>query len=433
MAGTSAVVAIESSKWEQAAGPLEIDAVEVERMVLQLGMVGRNGDTGVWRTAYSPEWVEANALLRSWFLERGLSVREDAVGNLWGRAEGSGETRCAVISGSHVDSQCPGGRYDGALGIIAALVATDALLRRFGPPVRPLEVVSLCEEEGSRFPTAGFWGSRALTGRIAPGDVDRVIARDGISIAEAMREVGLDPSLVHTAKRDDLAAFVELHIEQGPILEHAGIPVGIVTGITGIRHTEVTLSGEQNHAGAFPMDLRRDAMQGFVEIAGRVVDHAHRLGRPAVTTIGRCVAEPNLPAVIPGRVTFTIDSRHPEQAVAEEMQGVQRDIIAEVAGRRGLKAEMKILFEHRATACAKNVAAVMERAARLQQIPFMQLASGAGHDSQQIAALCPIGMVFVRSRDGRSHTPEEFSSLDDIVAGIRVLAGTLYELAYGDA
>lgn len=435
MTGVTAVSARDNPERRHNGGPLDldIDASAVERMLLDLGMIGRTADTGVWRTAYSPEWRDANALLGQWFADSGLSVRQDAVGNLWGRAEGRDKTARAVVSGSHVDTQCPGGRYDGALGIIGALVAADALLRRFGPPLRPLEVVSLCEEEGSRFPTAGFWGSRALTGRIAPGDVDRVIDRDGMPIAEAMRAVGLDPALAHTARRDDLGAFVELHIEQGPILEHAGLAVGVVTGITGIRHTEVTLTGEQNHAGAFPMDLRRDAMQGFVEIAGRVVDHAHRLGRPAVTTVGRCVADPNLPAVVPGRVTFTIDARHPDQAAADAMHRVHRDIIAEVAGRRGLAAETRVLFDHKATPCAAAISSAMELAAGLERIPVMNMASGAGHDSQQMAALCPVGMVFVRSRDGRSHTPEEFSSLDDIVAGIRVLAGTLHQLAYAEA
>jgi allantoate deiminase len=429
------VAAEERKGWGQNSVPLdlELDEAAIERMVVDLGMIGRSADTGVWRTAYSTEWVEANRLLGRWFAERGLDVRQDAVGNLWGRAEGRIPGRRAVVSGSHVDTQCPGGRYDGALGIIAALVAVDALLRRYGPPHRPLEVVSLCEEEGSRFPTAGFWGSRALTGRIAPGDVDRVVDRDGLPIGEAMRAVGLDPALVASARRDDLEAFVELHIEQGPILEHADVPVGIVTGITGIRHTEVTLSGEQNHAGAFPMDLRRDPMQGFVEIAARVVDHAHRLGRPAVTTVGRCVVFPNLSAVVPGEVSFTIDSRHPDQAAADAMHRVHQDIVAEVASRRGLRSEARILLDHKATPCSAKISGAMLSAAVQERIPIMHLASGAGHDSQQMAALCPVGMVFVRSRDGRSHTPEEFSSVQDMVAGIRVLAGALRQLAYEDA
>ncbi len=408
-----------------------IDPAEVERLVMALAQIGRHGDTGVWRTAYSPEWRAANDLLAGWFADAGLSVRRDAVGNVWGRAEGR-EPGGAVVSGSHVDSQCPGGRYDGALGILAALVAVRALLAEYGPPRRPLEVVSLCEEEGSRFPTAGFWGSRAMARRIAPGDVDRVTDLDGLSIAEAMRSCGLDPDAVAEARRDDLHAFVELHIEQGPILEQADLPVGLVTGITGICHTEVTLTGEANHAGAFPMDLRRDPMQGFAEIATRVVDHAHRMGRPAVTTVGRVRAEPNAPAIVPARVTFTIDSRHPDQAIHAAMQRTHEALIAEVAARRGLGVETRVLFNHAASPSAPHILEAMRTTAAAEGIGAMELHSGAGHDAQQIAALCPVAMIFVRSKGGRSHTPEEFSSIEDIVAGIRVLAGTLHSLAYGE-
>ena len=408
-----------------------IDPAEVERLVMALAQIGRHGDTGVWRTAYSPEWRAANDLLAGWFADAGLSVRRDAVGNVWGRAEGR-EPGGAVVSGSHVDSQCPGGRYDGALGILAALVAVRALLKRFGPPMRPLEIVSLCEEEGSRFPTAGFWGSRAMTGRIAPGDGERVTDFDGQTIAQAMRDCGLDPTATDAARRDDLHAFVELHIEQGPILEQAGLPVGFVTGITGMRHTEVVLTGEANHAGAFPMDLRRDPMQGFAEIATRVVDHAHRLGRPAVTTVGRVRADPNLPAIVPGRVTFTIDARHPDQAVHDAMHRTHADLIAEVAARRGLGVETRVLFDHRACPSAPHILQAMRATAAAQGIDGMDLHSGAGHDAQQMSALCPVAMIFVRSHEGRSHTPEEFSSVEDIVAGIRVLAGTLHSLAYGE-
>ncbi|MGY6409557.1 MAG: hydantoinase/carbamoylase family amidase [Alkalilacustris sp.] len=416
-----------------AQGPLGLEIVpaEIERMVLALSDIGRHGDTGVWRTAYSPQWRAANALLAQWFAQAGLAVRSDAVGNLWGRAEGR-RPGPAVVSGSHVDSQCPGGRYDGALGILAALVAVRALMARFGPPLRPLEVVSLCEEEGSRFPTAGFWGSRALTGRIAPGDPEAVTDPEGRTIAQAMRDCGFDPDGVATARRDDLHAFVELHIEQGPILEQAGLPVGFVTGITGIRHTEVVLTGEANHAGAFPMDLRRDPMQGFAEIAARVVDHAHRMGRPAVTTVGRVRVEPNAPAIVPARVIFTIDARHPDQATHQAMERTHQALIAEVAARRGLGVRTRVLFDHAASPSAPHILRAMRASAAAHGIGGMDLHSGAGHDAQQIAALCPVAMVFVRSAGGRSHTPEEFSSIPDIVAGIRVLAGTLHSLAYGE-
>lgn len=412
-------------------GPLslQLDPDAVERMILSLGAIGAHSETGVWRTAYSPEWDEANARIEGWAREAGLSVRRDAVGNVWARAEGT-EAGRAVVSGSHIDTQCPGGRYDGALGVITALVALRALTERFGPPRRPVEAVSLCEEEGSRFPTASFWGSRAITGRITPEDPARVIGLDGVSIAEAMRERGLDPTRVAEAQRDDIGAFIELHIEQGPILEHAGRSVGIVTAITGIRHAEVRLLGEANHAGAFPMDLRRDPMAGFAEIASGLINHAHRLGRPAVTTIGRVEVHPNGAAIIPGEVIFTLDARHPDAAAGERMHAVQEGLMREVASRRGLEFFHRVLLDHPACPCDPRILSALRDAAQSECLPAMELHSGAGHDAQQMARICPVAMIFVRSEDGRSHTPEEFSSVPDILDGVRLLAATLHRLAW---
>ncbi|BCH33288.1 Zn-dependent hydrolase [Mesorhizobium sp. L-8-10] len=408
---------------------IDIDGTYVERLILELGAIGAHSGTGVWRTVYSPEWVKANALVSRWFEDAGLTVRQDAVGNLWGRLEGS-EVGKSIVSGSHIDTQRPGGRYDGALGILAALVAIRALRERFGQPKRTLEAVSLCEEEGSRFPTAGFWGSRAITGRIGPGDTETVKDFDGIGIAEAMRAVGLDPLRVAEAKRDDIEAFVELHIEQGPVLEHAGLSVAVVDAITGIRHTEVRLTGVQNHAGAFPMDLRNDPMAGFAEIATGLIDTAHRMGRPAVTTIGRCTPYPNSGAVIPQSVTFTIDARHPDPESRGRIYAMHDALMREVAARRGLGLETKVLADHEACPSAPDLVTALRAAAESQGVGTLTMASGAGHDSQQMAAIAKVAMIFVRSKDGRSHTPEEFSSIEDIVDGIRVLAAGLYKLAY---
>ncbi len=412
-----------------AVSALDIDGSQVERLILELGAIGAHSGTGVWRTVYSPEWVEANALLARWFEGAGLAVRQDAVGNLWGRLPGS-EGGKSIVSGSHVDTQRPGGRYDGALGILAAFVAVKALRERFGQPKRTLEIVSLCEEEGSRFPTANFWGSSAITGRTRPQDVDTVADFDGVRIADAMRQVGLDPGRIGEAVRDDIAAFIELHIEQGPILEAAGLPVAIVEAITGMRHTEVCLTGVQNHAGAFPMDLRNDPMAGFAEIASGLVDTAHRMGRPAVTTIGRCTVAPNAGAVIPQSVTFTIDARHPDPDKRRHLYATHDALMREVAQRRGLGLESRVLFNHEPKLSAPHLVALLKGAAGELDIPTLTMASGAGHDSQQMAEIADFAMIFVRSKDGRSHTPEEFSTIEDIVAGIRVLASALHKLAY---
>ena len=409
---------------------IDIDPATVERLLMELGAFGAWGGTGVWRPVYTPEWVAAADCFTAWCGEAGLAVRRDAVGNVWGRLDGS-EGGGAIVSGSHVDTQCPGGRYDGALGAIAALVAVQALQDGFGAPRKPLEVLALCEEEGSRFPTAGFWGSGAIVGRIGPEDAERTIGSAGETMAEAMRAVGLDPALIAGARRTDIDAFVELHIEQGPILEQAGLPVAIVNAITGMRHTEVVVTGVANHAGAFPMDLRRDPMAGFAEIASGVIDTARRMGRPAVTTVGRVSVDPNGPAIIPRAVTFTIDARHPDPVARDALYATHEELIREVVARRGLGVESRVLFDHVPCLSDPSLVDSLERAAAGQGVPTLRMASGAGHDTQQMATAAQrVAMVFVRSKDGRSHTPEEFSSLDDIVAGIRVLAAGLHALAY---
>lgn len=409
---------------------IEIDADRVERFVMELAAFGAQGETGVWRPVYTPEWVGAADRFESWCIEAGLAVHRDAVGNIWGRLQGR-DGGASIASGSHIDTQCPGGRYDGALGAIAALVAVSALKAQFGQPKRTLEVLALCEEEGSRFATAGFWGSRAVIGKIGPEDADITIGRSGETMAAAMRAVGLDPARIPEARRTAIDTFVELHIEQGPILEQAGLPVAIVDAITGMRHTEYVLTGVANHAGAFPMDLRKDPMAGFAEIASGLIDTAHRMGRPAVTTVGRVAVDPNGPAIIPRAVTFTVDARHPDPARRAVLHATHEGLIAEVAARRELTVEGRVLFDHAPCLSDPGLVRTLKRVAAEQSVPTLTMASGAGHDTQQIAAVAKrVAMIFVRSKDGRSHTPEEFSSVSDMVDGIKVLAAGLHALAY---
>ena len=212
---------------------LPIDPDEVQARIDQLGAIGTHPNGGLYRALYDDGWVEAMALLQTWLEDAGLAVRFDAVGNLWGRAEGS-EGGPAVVTGSHVDTVRNGGKYDGALGVHMAIFAVRALLRAGGRPKRPLEVLVTCEEEGSRF-ACNFWGSRAIVGRIQPDEADRATDPDGVTIGAAMRQRGFDPARIGEAARDDIAAFVEAHIEQGAILEREGYPLGVVSSITGQR------------------------------------------------------------------------------------------------------------------------------------------------------------------------------------------------------
>jgi allantoate deiminase len=412
-----------------AGASVHIDPALVERYIMELSRFGGDAGTGVWRQVYSPAWMGAVQQYSAWCEEAGLATHQDAVGNVWGKLQGSHGGK-SIVSGSHIDSQMPGGRYDGALGALAALIALKALKEQFGTPLRTLEALALCEEEGSRFPTANFWGSRAITGEIDDGVAESTIGFDGETIADAMREAGLDPALISTARRDDIESFVELHIEQGPILEQAGLPVAIVDAITGMRHFGVVLTGESNHAGAFPMDLRNDAMAGFAEIVTGVVNTAHRMGRPAVTTVGRVLVDPNYPAILPRSVSFTVDARHPVPAKRQELYARHEALISEVADRRGLGMTCVQLVNHEPCLSDPGLIATFEKAAADRNVPYLVMSSGAGHDSQQMHKIAKVVMIFVRSKDGRSHTPEEFSSIPDIVAGVQVLAAGLHALAY---
>jgi allantoate deiminase len=408
---------------------IRIDHDLVEERIMTLARIGACHDTGVCRATYTPEWVEAQELVRAWIEAAGLAARYDAVGTLWGRLDGS-EGGTVVASGSHIDSQLPGGRYDGALGVIAALTAVEALQRQFGRPRKPLEVTSFCEEEGSGFSGARFWGSRAITGNIAPEDCDTITSPSGETIGDAMRRLGYDPARIPEARRDDLDAFIELHIEQGPILEQQGLPVGIVNVINGSHGYIVEVVGESNHAGARPMDMRRDPLVGAAEMVLAVNRNALAMGRPAVSTVGRLIVEPNGGAIIPEKVTFTIDCRHNDPQKLAELAAAHEEALHEIARKYSLDVSWRHRPPLMPCPCDPAIVRVLEEAAREQGIPALTMPSGALHDTQRMAEVARVSMIFVQSKDGRSHTPAEFTAIPDAVAGIRVLAAALHKLAY---
>ena len=396
---------------------------------MELAQHGAYGETGVWRQTYSPEWVAAQEMVAAWCREIGMEVRQDAVGSVWGTFTG-GEGGKSIVSGSHIDSQCPGGRYDGALGVIAAYIAMRTLVEQYGPPKRTLELVSLCEEESSRYPASNYWGSRGIAGLITPEDLELVTDLDGAPIADGMREVGLEPDNVRDAIRDDLDCFIELHIEQGPLLEQANLPVGIVTGITGPRAYAVTVTGRSDHAGARPMDTRRDPMAGAAEMISGVINTALRMGRPAVTTVGAISADPNLSPAVPEQVSFSLDARHPEPVQRALLYERHEALMQEVARRRDLDLTWEVIWDHDPQPCDPELVALLAESAKAQGVPQMPIPSGAGHDAQQMAQVARTAMIFVRSKDGRSHTPAEFTSPGDAAAGIEVLTAALHRLAY---
>ena len=407
-----------------------VDPAQIERDIEELAEFGARGETGVARLVYSPEWSAAQEQVATWMTDAGLRVERDTVGNVWGYLDGTAKGG-VLATGSHIDSQNPGGRFDGALGVVGGIAALRTLNERFGQPRRTLAVVSLVEEEASRFAAANFWGSRAIIGRIPPDDARRLRGYDGVTMAEAMRDAGFDPQDIPAAKRQDIDAFIELHIEQGPYLEQAGLPVGIVERITGLRHYHVTLEGSANHAGTTPMDMRRDAMAGAAEIISGVINTAHRMGRPVVTTVGRMHVNPNERAVIPQQVTFTVDARSPDPAQRDELLARHEALMHEVANRRDLGLSIRIDSDRTPVASDPELVAAIAAAVSDAGIPAQRMTSGAVHDAMQLAEIARIAMIFVRSQGGISHSPDEYTSPEDAAAGTEVLARTLHRLGYG--
>src|SRR6266576_5693140 len=289
---------------------LQVEPSLMEHYVEALGSIGQHAGGGIVRPVYSSAWIEAREQLAEWIRSAGLEVREDAVGNLFGRLRGTEDTR-TILSGSHIDTVKLGGKFDGALGVLAALVALQTLREQVGKPQRSLEMVALCEEEGSRFP-AHYWGTRGILGLIQPEELDTLRDDDGVSIAEAMRAAGFPPERYHEARRHDLEAFFELHIEQGRILYDEKVDIGIVETITGIHRQLVTVTGRSDHAGTTPMDLRRDAFQGAAQMAVEITRMVEREGRPAVVTLGQWDVRPGAVNIVPAEVRFSIDLRHPD-------------------------------------------------------------------------------------------------------------------------
>lgn len=400
----------------------------LERYLDELYAIGAEPGGGSYRPLYSVPWAAACDRVQGWMQDAALAVRRDAVGNVWGRLDGSGGGK-AIVTGSHIDTVRRGGRLDGALGVCAGLVAVRALREQRGHPKKPLEVLAICEEEGSRF-SANFWGSHAVVGDATPAEARAVRDPDGVLLADAMRQHGFDPDRVGDAARDDLEAWVELHIEQGQILESSEVALGVVTALAGAYHLEFTVRGRRNHAGTTPMDLRRDALAGIAVMIQAVEAAAGTMGRPAVATVGQVwVDEPQI-NVVPGEARFTVDLRHPDPrglaALAERIESMCRT----VAGERKLEIEKRVLHERSPVPMDAGIQGLIERAARAQGVEPMKLPTGAGHDAQILCKRMKVGMLFVPSIGGVSHCPEEDTRHEHLVLGTRVLARALELLAY---
>jgi allantoate deiminase len=407
--------------------PLTIDPTLVADYLDRLDEIGRLPTGGVWRGAYSPAWAEARQVVRGWLVEAGLRVYGDAAGNLFGRLDGAAPGP-VVLVGSHIDSVYAGGKYDGPLGIVGAIAAVRALQTRHPRPARPVEVFVSAEEENSRF-ICNFWGARALTGGIAPDEPDRYRDADGISLAEAMRGVGLDPTQIATTRRDDIAAFLELHIEQGPVLDASGIDLGVVEAVSGVTRSRITLTGRADHAGSTPMAQRADALLAAAEVIQMVRDLALEIGEPARATVGRLTVQPNQPVIIAGEAEFIVDCRNPDRAGQLTMVATVFERCAAIAARHGVTMTREIIVDQPPSPMDPGLMALLEDVIAQRGWSQRRLISGPGHDAMVIARRFPAVMLFVPSRDGRSHSPAEFTPHEQLMPGVQALADAVEALA----
>jgi ureidoglycolate amidohydrolase len=396
-------------------------------------LAGFNDDPaagGITREVYTPTYAAALERVAEWMRDAGLDTRLDAVGNLFGRWTGTEPDAPLVLTGSHVDTTLNAGRYDGVVGVLGAIEAVRLLREQGTAPRRSIELVAWAGEE-PRFGT-GCVGSRAAAGRLERADLDRLRDRDGVSMVEALRGAGFDPDRLREAEIDPatVRALVELHIEQGAVLEESGEAIGVVTAIAAPHDLGVTLRGAATHAGATPMHLRRDALAGAAE-AMTALERIAR-GSPSGTTVGTVGVlrvHPGAINVVPGEVELDADVRDADRAAREHVVDEWLAQTRAIAERRGLTVEVTPIVEDVPVACDPLVVEAAAGAAQHLELPFRRMTSGAYHDAMIMGARVPIGMIFVPSAGGISHHPDEHTDAADIERGVRVLAGTLERLA----
>ncbi|WP_080831710.1 Zn-dependent hydrolase [Cohnella massiliensis] len=409
---------------------LQVDPRRIARRIEELGRIGRNAEGGMDRTTFTPAELEAREWLKARLRELGLAVRVDAAANVWARREGGDAELPAIAFGSHVDSVPNGGIYDGALGVLLALEAMEVLKENGTPTRHPFELVSFSAEEPNPFGLSTF-GSRTVAGKLRREHLDGVRDDNGTPLVDALRSAGGDPDRFESARRgpEELAAFLEVHIEQGLRLLDRGVPIGIVTAITGIYREEATVRGEANHAGTTLMANRTDALMAASELmlAFEAVCREHPADE-TVGTIGRIANFPNAANIIPGKVQFHLELRGKSREEIGEALGEWARRADEIASRRGVRLERKLLLDQHPVAMDRIVADVCAREAEKLGYPWMPLGSMAGHDAAHMASLTRSCMLFVPSVGGKSHCPEEESRIGDIEKAGNVLLRSLLAL-----
>tara|TARA_X000000368_G_scaffold308524_1_gene246446 strand:+ start:1484 stop:2737 length:1254 start_codon:yes stop_codon:yes gene_type:complete len=406
-----------------------INGERLLQRITELAEIGKiEGTNGCSRLAFSDADREGRDLVVTWMRDLGLTVTIDAVGNVIAstHVDGAGG---AVMAGSHIDTVGTGGRYDGNLGVLAGLEVIEAAIASGVELKRPLAIAFFSNEEGSRYPP-DMMGSLAYAGGMSVEAVLEVEGKDGTVVGEELERIGYRgtapcPGVVPHA-------FVELHIEQGPVLDNEDIQIGIVEGVQGISWTELVLVGQSNHAGTTPMSLRKDPMRVAAEVVTAVRSIATEMGGTQVATVGSLHLHPNLVNVVPASATMTVDLRNTDEALLQQAEEELHNCVAFFSKDEGLKVETRSLARFEPVEFDSRVVEQIEELAQQTGLSTKRMPSGAGHDAQMMARICPTGMIFVPSLDGISHNPAEHTDERDLIAGTQLLSDTMLALTEVD-
>ncbi len=407
-----------------------VNAARLRRRLEELSGFGRPAGgsfaDGVSRLGFSDADVAAREWLQREMRGIGLTPRIDAAGNILARRPGPEDSQLPIVFGSHIDSVRGGGNFDGDVGSMGALEVAQTLIEKNVRTRRPLELVIWAAEESNY--GSGLHGSRMAAGQIEPGEWDRV--QDGVRKSDALRRIGGDPARIAEARRatGSFHAYLELHIEQGGKLDRAGIPIGVVLGIVTIDDYDVTVRGFANHAGTTPMAERKDALVAASHLVQAVREIATGEPGAQVGTVGQMAVTPNAPNVVPGAVAMTVEFRDLEAQKVTRLGERLKKRAAEIAAATGTEIEVQFTSRHQGASTAPAIQSVIGTVADRLGLRHMPLPSGAGHDAQMMARLGPIGMIFVPSLAGISHSPRELSRFEDCAQGADVLLGTILEL-----
>ena len=404
---------------------MRINRKRLEESMEALGRVGATAKGGLNRVALTDDDRRGRDLLVEWMRQAGLSVTVDRMGNIFGQRAGS-DGLPPVMMGSHADSVPTGGKYDGQLGVLCALEAIRTLNDEKAATRHPVAMAIFTNEEGARFQPAMI-GSGVMAGKIPLEDAYNARDRDDVRLGDELERIGYLGSEPCVPR--PLRAYLELHIEQGPILEEQHLSVGVVEGIVAISWSRLTLTGVQDHAGPTPMRIRHDALVAAAEIVRGVREIPRKIGGDMVSTVGRLDVTPNIPNAIPGRVSLSVDLRAPDEHHVTRAMGFLDRLVKDAARVEGVTYELDHYWRMPRTHFDVEVVDTIEEAAKGLGYGYRRILSGAGHDAQYMAAICPTGMIFVPSRGGRSHCEEEFTPMDDIEKGANTLLLAASKLA----